>query len=135
MNLQSITDRHSHSVTGARKAAPSFDGAKTTRGPAACSRRASSLRGTSEYGVGLPAPRSTENGLVTQLLGDTKRPVIVPVDNLDGSALRKVMVTPGNRSSKGFNCIALAMKLRDQRGLAVGQSVLAIMFCVLCFQG
>src|ERR1035441_3025407 len=109
-------------MTGARKASSSFDGATTTRGPAACSRRASSLCGTSEYGVGLPAPRSTENGLVTQLLGDTKRPVIVPVDNADGSALRKVMVTPGNRSSKGFRCIALAMKLRDQRPAQLGHS-------------
>src|ERR1700676_903362 len=99
MNLQSIPDLHSHSVTGARKASPSFDGAKTPRGPAACSRRASSLRGTSEYGVGLPAARSAENGLVTQLLGETKRPVIVTVNNADGAALHKVMVAPGTRSS------------------------------------
>src|ERR1700691_2244564 len=82
----------------------------------------STLRWTGEYGVGVPAPRATENDFVTQLLGDSKRPMIVPMNDADGSARCKVMITPGNHSSKGFRCIALAMKLRDQRPAQLGHS-------------
>ena len=79
-------------------------------------------RRTHEYRVRLPVPRSINKGLIAELLSDTKRRVIVTVNNAGGAQQAEVAITPRYRGSKGFRGITFAVRPRDQRPAQFGHS-------------
>ena len=79
-------------------------------------------RRTHEYRVRLPVPRSINKGLIAQLLSDTKRRVIVTVNNAGGAQQAEVAITPRYRGSKGFRGITFAVRPRDQRPAQLGHT-------------
>jgi hypothetical protein len=65
--------------------------------------------------VRFPVSRSVYKSLVAQFPSNTKRRVIVTVNNAGGAPQTELAISPGYGGSKGFRGITFAVGPRDQR--------------------